>query len=522
MPDFAAIVAHLLEGVLVSDERGTILYANVAAGRLFGYESALLIGQNVSCLVPEPHGSQHDRYMVRFQETGIARVVGIPREVEGLRRDGRVIPIVLSLSYFRQQERLFFVALVRDNSRTRQRERELQLAREEADRAARVKDLFLANMSHELRTPLNVILGYSQLLEASFAHEGAVKRATQIGHVLRAGEHLLKLINDVLILSRIGADQLPVHFENVDAVELAWSLTEDLRMAAAGEEIAIHFTCGADRVAGSEELPLYPLVQADRTRLTQVLTNLLSNAVKYNRPGGTVTVGFCLIGGDRLRITVADTGIGIPEDKQGDVFKPFARLGAEERGIDGSGIGLALCRHLVELMNGGIGFESQSGEGSLFWVELPLAHDFEEGPETMLARAAEWAAEEASGVAGGVAGSSTGGLTGRDRRRFDRHAFPVFSVAIEGKVYQTGNVSLDGLMISNYDGSHRQGEVAIARFRSSLFSFCAAIRFVHLDPVHKTAGVRFVNGGRRFRTRLLDIFRDVVGSDKGSESGYQI
>jgi CheY-like chemotaxis protein len=174
------------------------------------------------------------------------------------------------------------------------------------------------------------------------------------------------LINDVLDLSKIEAGEVELSIEDVflfEIIEEGFSL-----VAARAEERGIDLFVADGMVD-------MPTVQADRTRLLQVLVNLLSNAVKYNRADGKVIIGMEEVSGNMLRIAVSDTGEGIPEDKQAELFKPFSRLGAENSGIEGTGIGLVVCEDLIERMGGVIGMESEVGRGSTFWFELPMAED---------------------------------------------------------------------------------------------------------------------------------------------------
>jgi len=239
---------------------------------------------------------------------------------------------------------------------------ERRRAEEEADRANRAKSDFLSRMSHELRTPLNGILGFGQLLEMESL---PADQEESVAHILKAGRHLLGLINEVLDISRIEAGHLQLSVEPVPVGETLRAAIDLVRPLAAQRDIEL-----GDKVAGD-----YRHVLADRQRLQQVLLNLLSNAVKYNRTRGAVAVSCEERPGGRLRILVMDTGHGISPDKLERLFTPFDRLGAEGTGIEGTGLGLALSKHLVEVMGGTLDVTSQVGVGSTFAVELPLTAD---------------------------------------------------------------------------------------------------------------------------------------------------
>jgi PAS domain S-box-containing protein len=255
----------------------------------------------------------------------------------------------------------YVLAISEDITERRLAEEELRHAKSEAERANRAKSMFLSRMSHELRTPLNAVLGFGQLLELDDLDDGQRESVTQI---LRGGTHLMRLINEVLDISRIEAGEMALSLEPVAVADAVGEAVDLVRPMAAGRTITL-------ALPPSPVVPVF--VRADRQRLKQVLLNLLSNAIKYNREGGTVTVACTAVAPDRLRLAVADTGPGIPADRLDQLFSPFERLGAENSTIEGTGLGLALTRRLVEAMDGTIGVDSVAGEGSTFWVELVQA-----------------------------------------------------------------------------------------------------------------------------------------------------
>ncbi len=238
------------------------------------------------------------------------------------------------------------------------------VTKKEAETANRAKSDFLSSMSHELRTPMNAILGFAQLLKLDPQEPHRENQDSWVENILASGQHLLELIDQVLELSKIEAGVFALTIEHVLVRDV---LDESLAMVegrAAERDIEIIDQTAPDDLSA---------VRTDATRLMQVLLNLLSNAVKYNRHGGQVTLSRRDAADGMVRIVVADSGEGIPKDRQCDLFKPFKRLGREPREIEGTGIGLTITKQIVEMLGGRIGFESEEGKGSTFWVDIPAS-----------------------------------------------------------------------------------------------------------------------------------------------------
>lgn len=346
---YRALVDAAPDAMLVVDAHGRIDLVNTQLERLFGYERSELVGQPLDILIPEAARAAHGAHVASFCADGEVRPMGSGRMLHGRHRSGAEIPIEVSLSPLRTKEGPRAAAAIRDAAQSRQ----LAVAR----------TLFLSSLSHELRTPLNAILGFAQLLVRDRREPLTDRQRERTDQILRGGEHLLRLVNDVLDLSRIEAGQVSMSIEPV-------AVLDAIREAVA--------TLGPDAARGSVHLALeagpgaVPAVAADRTRFVQILMNYGANAIKYNRHGGRVSFEVGLSRPGRVRVTVRDTGLGIPIERQDRIFQPFERAGQETGPIEGTGIGLAITKRLAELMRGTVGFTSVPGEGSSFWVDMPV------------------------------------------------------------------------------------------------------------------------------------------------------
>jgi PAS domain S-box-containing protein len=359
-----AIISKTLDGTITSWNRG--------AERLYGYLADDAIGRSISMLVPPgqddvaeitdrvAHGESIDHYETKRQTS-----------------EGTKIHVSLTTSPIRDAsgEVTGASVIARDVSERRRLDEERAAAHEEADRANRAKNEFLSRMSHELRTPLNSVLGFAQLMQMEPL---APRQEDAAREILKAGTHLVELIDEVLDIARIEAGKLRLSLEPVDAVLVIDECISLLGPQAAQEQVGV-----AMEPIDADTDPMY--VIADRQRLKQFLLNLLSNGIKYNREGGSVRVSIeRTVEGSRIRIDVSDTGRGIPPERLERLFSPFDRLGIEETGIQGTGLGLALTKPLVEAMGGTISVSSEPGRGSTFSVDLASADEDElaESPRT--------------------------------------------------------------------------------------------------------------------------------------------
>lgn len=363
----------IIDAVITIDQKGIIQSFNPGAEKIFGYSPPEVIGRNVKILMDGEHQEKHDEYLKRYLETRVPRIIGIGREVIGLKKDGTHFDLELSISQSLVGEETWFTGICRDISERKQHEMEMRRARLEAEAANNAKSQFLARMSHELRTPLNAIIGFGQLLELDGSVTQNQKKSIQ--HIVNSGHHLLDLINDILDLSRIETDAIPLSLEPLDIPVLVREMITLTQTMALNSNIKI-----SNQIA--ETLPYR--IMGDRTRVKQILLNLVSNAIKYNREKGSVTLSCQNESEDLIEIAVEDTGCGISPDERHKLFVPFERLGAENSTIEGTGIGLAICLDLAKKMNGDIQVDSTPGQGSRFILQLPKAVDKPSTPQPAL------------------------------------------------------------------------------------------------------------------------------------------
>ncbi len=354
-------------GLIIASARGYVVYANPRFLAMSQQTQEQTIGAHVRSLFNEEDLS------LGFQALWSSVLTGKDWQGEqrNWRRDGTPYWESVSITPLKDAEgKTPDVLIVKtDISEKKDSEEALVRAKLGAEAANRAKSQFLASMSHELRTPLNAILGFAQMLDLNIDKSLSERHQSYVGNIVSAGKHLLELVNDILDLARVEADRMPLELEVVEINELMRDCVALTRTSADARHISIHEAISTGPVVS---------VVADPLRLKQVMINLLTNAVKYNLDKGRIDVTCSERGTDVIRISVADTGLGIAEQDGRSVFEMFHRLNADPMlAQDGTGIGLTVSKILVERMNGRIGFESEPGKGSTFWLELPtrLADD---------------------------------------------------------------------------------------------------------------------------------------------------
>ena len=378
-----AILSSATFAIIATDSQGIIQLFNVGAERMLGYRAIDVVNKiNPSAMHdPQEVGARAQALSLElgttiasgFEALAFKASRGIEDiyELTYICKDGSRFPAIVSITALRDpRDAIIGYLLIGTHNSVRARvELELNSARAIAEQANLAKSEFLSSMSHELRTPLSAILGFAQLIESGLPVPTTSQKRS-LDQILKAGWYLLDLINEILDLALIESGRLSLSLEPISLAEVMRESQAMIEPQAQKRGISVSFP--------QFDVPYF--VKADRTRVKQVLINLLSNAVKYNREGGTVLVNCIASEPERVRICVEDTGEGLTADQLAQLFQPFNRLGQEGNAEKGTGIGLVVCKRLVELMGGTIAVGSTVGKGSVFSFELSLTAERHPAP----------------------------------------------------------------------------------------------------------------------------------------------
>ncbi len=418
-----AIFETAIDGIIIINEQGIMEAVNPAAAHLFGYEQAELIGKNVSVLMPEPDHSHHDLYIQRYLKTRHPRIIGIGREVNGLKKDGTIFPIRLAVSEVRIGNKILFTGIVHDlteikraqaevealnreleqrvQERTeklaevvnrliktnrrlereiqerqkveailRKREKQLQEALEKEKELNELKSRFVSMASHEFRTPLSTIASSASLIARYTDSSHQDKRLKHINRIKSAVTNLTNILNDFLSLSKLEEGRIEVKREEVPVAAFLQTLIQEMEPhLKAGQRFVCEVNLPPDKT--------YPI---DPQLFRNIVFNLCSNAIKYSPEGKPIYIRLSEAP-DRglLHLKVRDEGLGIPAEDQPHLFTRFFRA-RNATHIQGTGLGLNIVRRYVHLLGGEITFESEEGKGTEFCVSLPLQAPIEEVP----------------------------------------------------------------------------------------------------------------------------------------------
>jgi len=364
-----------------------IVDTNHAADKIFGYASSELTGIPGSQVLPELFYGTIDELHTNFSSilmspdvaAGESKMNG--NETSGKRQNGNVFPAEYSINRMNTNDCTELLLVVRDiterkraekmlfrhqnqlESLVQTRTKSLEIALDQAEHANSAKSEFLSRMSHELRTPLNAIVGFGQLMHSDEDQPLTALQSDNLEEITRASQQLLELVNEVLDLSRIESGQLKMSLEPVELAALVQLCINQCLPLTKAKNIEV-----------SEQIADHCVIKGDYTRLRQVILNLLTNAIKYNKANGYVRINASTLDDQIVSVSIEDNGIGIPTEAHSRLFKPFERLESAYDGIEGTGIGLALVKNLIEAMDGKVGFNSEEGTGSTFWFTLPATN----------------------------------------------------------------------------------------------------------------------------------------------------
>ena len=380
-----AIIDNAIDGIITIDTAGKVESMNPSACALFGYETEQVIGNNISMLMPEPYHSQHDGYLKRYQETDEAHIIGIGREVSGLRKDRSVFPFRLAVSQVQYEGRVVYTGFIHDLSREKDAEEQLkkytarlellveertetlqsliaQLQKAKAEVSLslvkekelnQLKSRFVSMASHEFRTPLSSIQLSASLIEKYDQEYQNPNISKHVGKIKSGVSNLTNILNDFLSLERLEAGKIESLEEAFDLVNLSEEITEEMQLFTKQNQNIIYQHTGKTSI-----------VILDANLLKNCIINLISNAIKYS--GENTFIEFNTeIKQSQCLITIKDNGIGVPLDDQKHLFEPFFR--ANNTGsIPGTGLGLNIVNRYIKVMKGEIEFESAQNKGTKF------------------------------------------------------------------------------------------------------------------------------------------------------------
>lgn len=355
-----AVFEAVMDGILTIDQEGIIQQVNPAGLELFGYSENELLQQNVKILMPAPYQSEHDGYLQNYLRTGTKKVIGVGREVLGLRKDGSTFPMELSVAEVKgvsDGNKRLFTGVVRDVT--------------ERKHAEEMKAQFVSTVSHELRTPLTSIRGSLSLVLGKMKSVLTPKAIELLEMAERNSERLTFLINDLLDLEKMSAGQLEFEFAEVNLIELCKRAVTDNQGYAEQQNVTLSFVPSTLMAKAAIPVDDGVMVWGDENRLLQVLANLISNAAKFSDSAGAVEVSIEQIE-NGYRVSVSDHGPGIASEFRGKIFQRFAQADSSDvhRGR-GSGLGLSISKSIIEHHKGKIDYSTELGKGSVFYFELP-------------------------------------------------------------------------------------------------------------------------------------------------------
>lgn len=376
---YRAVVENAVDGLISINELCQIESFNPACERIFGYRMEEIMGQNIKLLMPEPHYSMEDASICSYCTDEIKKIIGRSMEVEGRRKDGTYFPMDLSVSEVFVSGKRQFSGIIRDISERKSMDAELNRhrdhlkevieeqyhdlikAKEEAERANRLKSEFLSNMSHELRTPMHAILSFSKLGADRFDRWEKDKHIENFGKINQSAERLSKLLNNLLDLSKLEASKIEYQMKEVDFTSACNQAGKEMESLIRKHQINIVLPDISQKI----------LVECDQEKMHTVILHLLSNAIKF-APAESVLTLRCWQEDDKAHLTVTDEGIGIPENELEIIFDKFTQSSKTNTGAGGTGLGLSICKEIIQAHQGKIWASNNSDAGATFHVCLPV------------------------------------------------------------------------------------------------------------------------------------------------------
>lgn len=384
-----AIIENAIDGIITIDENGLIEHINPAALNLFGYAADEIVGKNISCLMPQPYRDQHDGYIAKYKSTNERHIIGIGREVTGLRKDGRIFPFRLGVSEVKFSDRRIFTGFIHDLTKEKEHEHQIKTQAEnlELQLKERTKDLvkiiseletakdnmsqlfekerelnqlktrFVSMASHEFRTPLGGIQLSASLINKYAERSDLINIEKHTQKIKNSVDNLTTILNDFLSLERLEAGKVHLNTVEFNIVKFADEIVEEMQLISKKDQHIVYEHTGNDA-----------RVFLDPNLLKNCVFNLISNAIKYSGPNTLIEFSTKVFD-NQLEIIVKDNGIGIPEEEQKNLFEPFFR--AHNTGdIQGTGLGLNIARRYAALMNGHISCISKLNEGTTFTLNF--------------------------------------------------------------------------------------------------------------------------------------------------------
>jgi PAS domain S-box-containing protein len=392
-----AVIDHAINGIITIDKNGIIESINPAAAELFGYDQEEVIGNNINILMPEPHHSHHDQYLQKYERTKEPKIIGIGREVYGIKKNGEKFPFRLSVSEVKLNDRTIYTGILHDMSEIRNaedkliqlnekleakveertkeiervvnrllktnqalesKEEELQKSLEKERDLSELKSRFVSMASHEFRTPLSTVQSSAALIKMYHKENQQKQREKHVDKIRAAVSHLTGILNDFLSISKLEEGKVGPLIVDFDPKLICIEIMDEME-GMLKEEQHFQFTSQMEKQS----------FHNDRAIFKNILFNLFSNAIKYSGEGATIECNLAYYD-DLLEIVVKDHGIGIPYEEQKYLFDRFFRASNVES-IQGTGLGLNIVYHYLQVIHGSIRFESQRGKGSTFFITIP-------------------------------------------------------------------------------------------------------------------------------------------------------